>query len=349
MNRKGLVSRLDLVGRALADSNIIPAFQCFCFDKTTVKAYNDSLGIIAPCETKEAFAVHGSTLLGLISKSHSETAEFALTDKNDLTVKAGRSTFKLPWYPAEDFLFEEPNDKWALKLSLNEALIEGLSACLMTSSKDNAQPAFMGVCLMVKDGTFFLYSSNGDAISRYALANSSKVKDTETTYMLPNAFCEALIKITADTEATSGTVEVSEGWAKATLNTGYVIYGRLIVVDNKLDYGGVIKRTVKKWPEFTGIPKDFDQALDRARVIADPESAKTVLTVEANRLKLLTQTNMGIVKDTLAFEHPEVEAAVSAELVQRCASLSAEMAVLENCVIFKDGEKLLILTSNMGE
>lgn len=347
MNRKELVSRLDLVGRALADSNIIPAFQCFCFDKTTVKAYNDSLGVIAPCETKEAFAVHGSTLSGLVSKSHSETVEFALTDKNNLTVKAGRSTFKLPWYPAEDFLFEEPKDKWALKFPLNEALIEGLSACLMTSSKDYAQAAFMGVCLMQREGTFFLYSSNGDAISRYTLAKTKATE--ETSYMLPNAFCEALIKITADTEATSGTVEVSEGWAKATLNTGYVIYGRLIIVDNKLDYGGVIKRTVKKWPEFTEIPKDFDQALDRARVIADPESAKTVLTVEANRLKLLTQTNMGTVKDTLAFEHPEVEAAVSAELVQRCVSLSAEMAVLENCVIFKDGEKLLILTSNMGE
>jgi hypothetical protein len=168
--------------------------------------------------------------------------------------------------------------------------------------------------------------------------------------MLPNGFCDTLIQAVKETKATKGIMEISQEWAKATLDTGYVIYGRLLEADNPIDHEAWVKKTIKGKPQFTGMPKGFDHALARARVIADAESAKTLLSVQAGRVKLLTATSMGAVRDTLAFgEHDEVEANVSSELVQRCASLCTELAVFTNCCCFRNGSKLFILTSNMGE
>lgn len=337
MNRKELVEKLELTSRALAQSNIIPILQSFCFTGKQVIAYDDNLGIMAPCETKERFVVNGKTLLGLLSNSHSEAVEFSI-EGHDLIVKAGRSTFKLPHDPVEDYLFKEPDGKqFSLKIPIAMELLNGLGACLLTASKDQTQGALMGVCLTGKS----LYSTDGDAISRFTGYWASK-----EAYILPNSFCEALIKFSPE----KGELALGKEWCRAKLDTGYVIYGRLVETDTPIDYEDWIKKTIKGVAQFDPLPKGFNAALSRARVVADPESAKTVLTAQAGRLKMLTETSMGVVKDTLAFaEQDEVEANVSAELIQRCASLTDEMAVFNNCCAFKKGDELFILVSNMGE
>jgi len=350
MDRKKLVETLELASRALADSNLIPIFQCFAFTGETVLACNDNLAVVAPCQTDEAFAVNGGILLGLLKNSHSEDVEFAFGEGNDLMVKAGRSTFKLPWFPVEDFLFTPPTEPSPIRIPINEELIDGLTACLMTVSKDQAQAALMGICLTEKQHRVTLYSTDGDAISRYT--TSCPAKGT-FSYLINNSFCETVIKTFAAFEPKRGILGVSEDWAVANLDAGsglvYSVYGRLIEPDNPIDYEDWIKKTIKRPPQFIALPKGLEHALSRARVVADPESAKTVMTVDANRVKLLTETAMGVVRDTLAFgKHPGVTAAVSAELMQRCASLCSEMAILENCCCFKNEDKLFILTSNMG-
>src|ERR1700722_5373012 len=98
MNRAELVTKLALVGHGLADHNLVPMFQCYCFDGEVVSAYNDALGVIAPCPCPEIFAVNGKTLLGLLTNSHAEEVEFALEDKHDLSIKTGKSRFKLPYF-----------------------------------------------------------------------------------------------------------------------------------------------------------------------------------------------------------------------------------------------------------
>jgi hypothetical protein len=70
-------------------------------------------------------------------------------------------------------------------------------------------------------------------------------------------------------------------------------------------------------------------------------------------MKLLTETSMGVVRDSVPYDDKNsifhVEASVSAELLQRCLSLCDVMAVLPNCCCFRNGDRLFILMSNMGK
>ncbi len=335
MNRAELVTKLELVGRALADSNMVPIFQCFVFDGTNVIAYNDALGIVAPCTTDEAFAVNGATLLGLLRNSQSEDVTFTL-DGTDLVVKAGKSNFKLPYETEDAFLFEEPEDEWDCNLPL-AGLIGGIDSCLLTSGRDLAQEAFMGVLLKDWD----LYSCDGDAVSRFHMPVKG-VKSNVVSCMMPNAFCETLLKIEQPKQ-----LEVNKEWAKATFE-GYTVYGRLIENDHPLDHESEIKKTIKSEPTYIAIPEGLDHALSRARVVADAESKPTQLTVDRGMLTLLTDTHLGVVRDVLTFKHPDVVALVSSELLQRSIGITTEMAILENCCCFKSGDELFCLLSNYG-
>lgn len=349
MNRLKLLSVLENLKPALSTTNLVPIFQCFCFKEGSVLSNNDALGITAPCDVEDTFAVEGSTLLGLLKNTHSEDVIFAL-EGQEVVIKAGKSVFKLPFMPEENFLFEEPTGDWErLHLPLTQQVLDGLAACLMTSSRNLAEPALLGLCFNAQQKQTIIYSCDGDAVSKYMLGASLICKESRV-YTVPNEFCETVQRIAEETEADEKScIEIGAEWAVATLDTGYKIYGRIIQNDNPLDHAALIKKTLKTKPEYVPLPKGLDQALSRARVVADKETKPTQLTVDNGKLKILTESQYGIVRDALAIaEHPNVVAMVSAEKVQRAMSICDEMAILENCCCFRSGDVLLQVVSNMN-
>lgn len=336
MNRLELVNKLELVGRALAPNDLIPIFTCFCFTGTHVYANNDSIAIKAPCMTDAPFAVNGHTLLGLLRASQSEDVIFKLGDEHEVLVTAGKSKFKLPYHTEDEFLFKEPEGNWDVSIVVDPKLTQGLGACLQTASRDAAtQPAFVGVWL--KRGST-LYSCDGDALSRFSLAPEFNIGN----FMMPNAFCETLLKI-----GSGGALTLNPEWAKATLGE-YEVFGRLIVSNDPLDHEKLIADSLKGVLVPTPIPEGLIHALERAKVVALPESKPTQFTVADGKLHLLTDTSFGVVRDVLPFQHPDVVALVSAELMQRAVSLTTEMAIMENACTFRNDDGLWRLLSNYG-
>src|ERR1700675_1985783 len=106
MNRKYLVDTLELIKPALSKDNTVPVFQCFTFQDGLITAYDDTVAIIGPTNCEDEFGVHGNTLLGLLSSSSVEEVDLSL-DKNDLVIKMGKSTSRLPYIPGSDFIFTE--------------------------------------------------------------------------------------------------------------------------------------------------------------------------------------------------------------------------------------------------
>ena len=78
MNRAELVKTLELVKPALATNNMVPIFQCFVFGMGMVEAYDDTIGIRGPCDIESEFAIHGNTLLGLLSNGKTEEASIEI-------------------------------------------------------------------------------------------------------------------------------------------------------------------------------------------------------------------------------------------------------------------------------
>jgi DNA polymerase III sliding clamp (beta) subunit (PCNA family) len=339
MLRSNLVQTLEFVGRALASNDLVPVWQCFCFNGEEVIAYNDSLGIVAPCKTSGTFALNGKTLLGLLSASRGEKVEFIVGRTNEITIKTGKSVFKLPYHPISEFLFEEPKVRGDVSVPWTELTAKKFEACLSTSSRDLTQEGLMGVC--VDKGV--LYGCDSDALTRCEWLGKG---DNFGPATMPNSFCETLLKV-LDCNS-EDFLRVSKDWSWARIGN-YNIYGRMIANPQQLDHEQLIKDTVKGKLTYAPLPKGLEHALSRARVLADAETAKTVLTVEGGELTLLTATHMGVVKDNLPLpKHPDVEADVSAAIIQRSISLCQEMAITENCVCFRGEGGLFILTSNIG-
>lgn len=337
MKRKELVQTLELIKPALSKLDVIPMFQNFCFANKTVFASDETLAIVGPTECEDEFAVHGNTLFGLLNASSAEEVSLKL-DGGTATFKCGKSTSKLPYSSAEDFIFSEPTGKWDT-VKVTVSLIEGLKLCLETVSSDMTQRAFLGVTID-KD---MLYSSNSDALTRVKLKQAAKGR-----YLMPTAFCQAVIKIWDSLGMAVGTLNFSDKWCYADFDD-WRIYGQTLEVDTPPDFDGVIKKSTKGKVVTQELPNGFDEALSRARVLADPESQKTTLTIEGGRLSLLTETHMGEVHDTLAMKgHPDVQASINASYIHAAIKVCDQVSFNERCAVLQKGTDVLMLVSHMN-
>jgi DNA polymerase III sliding clamp (beta) subunit (PCNA family) len=304
------------------------------------------VGVTITCKTDEAFAVDGKTLLGLLSNSSGDEVEF-ITSDNDVVIKTGRSNFKLPYMEEGAFVFAGDKNRATFGHPIDEALIKGIQACLMTASRDATKAALWGVTVN-RSKTIKFYSCDGDALTRYDTKTSN---GAGPDIMLPIKFCEALVKIASTVGlGKQALLSVSKDWVRAQITDGYEVHGHLVENNNPLNHEDVITRVLKNKPKFFKVPEGFNEALTRAQVVTKNETARTVLTAEGGKLKLFTETQMGIVRDSVSLsDHPDVTADVNAELIQRSIAICDEIAITSRCVACQSGEALLQIISNMNK
>lgn len=338
MNRAYLTKTLELIKPALATTSIIPVFQCFTFTEGTVSAYNDTVAVIGPSEFEEACGVHGNTLLGLLSNSSVEEAEFELK-ADTLIVTLGKSVSKLPATAEADFIFEVPDDKWDFKMAFTESTFEALKLCLETTSADTTQLALQGVTV---EGDR-MYSCNGDVLTRIQLKSGVG----KNRIMMPEPFCAAVTRLWGSLEMTKGTIHFNKDWVYADLGD-WAVYGRLLEITEPIDFDGLIKKTVKKTVPVQGVPLGLDEALARARVLSDVENNKTLVSVAKGKLILTTETHNGHIRDELPFKgHADVDASVHAAYLAKAIKFCDKMAIYEACTVMeKEGADVFQLISN---
>lgn len=347
MNRKALLDTLELTKAGLADDALVPIFTNFCFRDSAVYAFKDRLGIMAPCEIAETFAVSGKTLIELLKTSSAKDVEFTLDDET-CQIVAGKSRMKLPWLREDEFLFEEPEEEqWDVILDLDAHLLEGFQLCLVTTSSDNTMPAFMGISV-VGGKTTHLYSCDGDALSRYRLDGK---KTKEVHYTIPTDFCEAVLRIAEKTGYRAGQLYVNGEWAIAEFGNNYKVFGRIIENTDPMDYEKHIKKIIKGDVSFVTVPDGLASALNRARVIAEGEGKPTLLTAAKGKLVVNTETHVGVVRDTMKIDEAvgEVVSSVSAKLISRALAICDEFHMAENATVYRTGDDFLLLVANYFE
>ncbi len=339
MDRAELVKVLELVKPALATNNMVPIFQCFVFGYGMVEAYDDTVAICGPSGIEQEFAVHGNTLLGLLSNSKSEDVEFDFKG-TDVTLTLGKTVSKLPFHSKDSFIFEAPEGIWTHRLPFTEGTAVALKTCMDTVASDATQAGLLGVTLT---GDSF-YSCNGDSLTRVKLK-----KGINGRVLLPEPFCAAVLRLWAALEVTKAELTINDEWVHVNFGD-WEVYGRVLEISDPIDFEELIKRNVKTKTAAVTVPEGFNEVLSRARVLADPESQKTIITVAKNKLSLFTETHMGNVSDTVPFNvgHPEVVANVNASHLQRALQICDQIIIHDNCVVLEKTPDVLMLVSNMS-
>ena len=333
MNRQKLVDTLEVVGKAVERNNLIPIYEYYCFDGETIFAWNDVFGIEAPYQVPTPFAVHGPTFLGLLKASKEDTIDLKVSG-SQLKIQTGKSEFVLPIKGPEDFVWtDRPTFKQGQEIDVD--IIKGIEHCLSTTSDNLALENFTRVCIGTYDGHLAVYSTDGDALTRYI----TTIK-YGTLATLARDFCEAIVK------AEGGKLIIEHNWICA-LTGDYKIIGRNLG-PSTIDYEDYISRILEgPIPDTISFPLKLNDALSRARVVADIETSPTKLLVEDNEMALMTETPFGEVYDVMpAKKHPNAEVAVNASTFQTSMAGCSSFRILDKCCILK-GDQLLRLISNL--
>lgn len=349
MNRAELVQKLSRVSAALAATDLIPILTHFWFTGERVLAHNDQIAISVVCKTPFAGAVP-RTLLDLLNRSRAKDVDFEVKDST-LIVKAASARFSLGLLPKEDFLFTMPTDTGNQTLDAPAArLMSALELCLNTLGRDSSVPDQLGVTLIPSKNRkgMFLYSLNGPTLTR----TSVECVNPPDRVILHGMFCEQLLKLMKQDEKVK--IEIGPDYSLATSSRGDVLFGRLLDVEDPVNFAEIVANRVPK--DFNDvvvpIPTKLQLILERALVITDSatDPGHTAVIVRNGRMKFESKSPRGVVDDSMQVgeQHPDVTASFTPKHLKIGYGNYDKMLITDSCAIMS-GPSALFFVAAVGQ
>lgn len=346
MNRKQLLDILGCVKPALASNALIPALTHLWFSGDDVLAYNDAIGISAPCDTGFSGMVPGATLLSVLQASRAKDVEFMAGD-GEVLVKAASAKIKLPLLPLDKPLFEMPDVAGDDELPANSSeFVAAIAACLRSVTSDPSVPDQLGVTVVPGKKSIDLYSTNGVTISSASMPVSGKVMLTRRV-VLSSQFCEQLVRLARGDK--KARLVVADDYALLRTSNGVRLFGRLIEVEAPLDFAAQIAEMVPG--DLDGavvpIPTGLVRILDRALIVSDPsgERAYTQISVRGGRATFLTKSAKGEIRDGMTLgEVPDIATSADPHWLRIGCSDFTKILIIKECIIMR-GERSLYLVA----
>jgi len=310
INKLELEAVLEKASPFLMSKSFAPILTHFCFGNNKVVAFNDLQAIEVNYKSELNCALPGALLIKVLGSLQNNALE--IVQKIDETLfKSGRSKIKLATLPAEDFIFEMPDTTGCEEVRLPLDVINGLSHCLVSTSHDLSNPEKNGIRLIIEKGVLEFYSTDSITVSRFQY-KSSNVPKGNIDIIIPAVFCEQLIRLTktkpTDVEETAFvdlliSTDQSNLFLMAEIDETTTIFTRLIDVEEKMDYKGMISDYEEYLTNWSVIPKDLINIINRACILVSPED-KFITQLEAKDKSVFidTQTSSGKSDDILEFD-----------------------------------------------
>lgn len=336
INKLELEAVLNKASPFLMPRSFLPILTHFCFSENSVVAFNDLQAIEINYKSGLECALPGALLSKMLGSLQSNALE--LTQRqSEVIIQSGKSKVKLPSLPKDDFIFEMPPKDGCDKIKLPLDVIGGLSNCLISTSHDLANPEKSGVRLIIQNKRLEFYSTDTVSISRYVY-ESNNVPDCNVDLIIPEAFCEQLVKLTRSKPTDVEEVAFVEMYVSDEPENSYMIvevdpnvsiFTRLIEVEKKLGFRDLFKMYEDKISSWHIIPKDLLNIIDRACILTSAEEKFiTAFEGKGKTLFIDTFTKSGVSDDTLEFEVElsEGKFRINPETVKRIVNVMSQIS-----------------------
>lgn len=350
MKRTELLTKLTTVSPALADTQLIPMLSHFWFTGHELMGYNDKIAISVPFKSEFAGAIPGTVLQSLIKNSRAKEVEFN-EDRETVTIKAASSRFKLGYLPADDFMFEMPDEKGENLPVNKEMFLEALSVCMRTVGSDSSVVDNVGITVVNENNKgLTLYSTTGNTMSRAEVEMAGTIPFDRV--LLSGLFCSQLLRMAR--ESMDFSIKIYDDHAMFYGPSDTVMFGRLLESDSPLDFKGVFEKyapqaTLKK---LIMVPTKLGGILERASIITDSpvDQGSTLIRVKDGVARFESKSDRGEVIDRMQVEerHPDAELRVEPKLLKAGYKHNSKILFRDNCIIMSDDNENLYLVAAQG-
>ena len=288
-------------------------------------------------------ALNAKKLFDILRELPREEVHLVKEDNDWVTLKCGKSKFRLPGLPSQDFpLFPEFSEDSLLEFS-SKLLKEMIRKTVFAQSPDDTRQALTCLLLEWEGGKVNMVGTDGHrlAVIRRDLGDASK--GDKLSYLIPRKAVAELMKLIEDEEVT---------FSFSAKNTHMAfIQGDQVIVARKIDED-------IKFPNYQQVlPSDnklqvrvnrdvLQHALKRVALLADEKSKQVRFDIQSGDMTLTTDTTeLGEARETLAVSYSgeNVSIGLNARYVLDVLNVIDDEGVVLN---LKDQHSSCLITSN---
>jgi hypothetical protein len=349
LEKKELVSHLEMLEPALAQKAIIEAMVCVWFDGSYMFGFNDSLGVAIPFKTDFKGGVRCEQLLGFLDKSRARYVNVELLNDKELHLSIGKG------FQSNLMLLEMEYAPWAVpefnvqdSFIITQDFLRGLENVLVSVGNDTSLPDTLGVTLHVVEDTVNFYSTTaGKNMSWCHIPKPDGICIEYAIFSKP--FISRMINVCGP-GSQLGILTENEVLVKT--ENGRFVFSRLIESQRPFAFQDVVKKYTVPYSEMVPIPKDLRFSLERMMVLfANNPGEPAEVQVIQNWLKLHAQSPLGEVKDAMKLEEPheDVIAYHDPELIKRIIPRQEKIRITADALLMTNAENTMHFVSPLDK
>ena len=285
--------------------------------------------------------LNAKKLFDILRELPSEEVHLTKEDNHWVTLRCGKSKFRLPGMPSQDFPpFPEFSQESLLEFS-SKLLKEMIRKTFFAQSPDETRQVLNGLLLERESGKVNMVGTDGHRLAVIHRDLGDAAKGDKLSYLIPKKALAELMKLVEDEEATFS--------FSAKNNHLAFMQGDQVIVSRKIDgkfpnYQQVIPTNNKLQVQ---VNRDVLQhALKRVALLADEKSKMVRFDVQSGNITLTTDTTeLGEAREEIAISYSgeDVSIGLNAKYVLDVLNVIDDEEVVLN---LKDKNSSCLITSN---
>lgn len=194
MQRDAMLKALEMVAPALGRQELRPQMANLWFDGKYVSAFDDLLGLRAPCTFGVEGGMLGAKLISMIGLTETTRDVLADVEDSNVTVKIGGLTkVKMHVMPAEmrDFRMDKADKTAVVDLDMAQLLI-AVEQCIKSAGQDLGRPENYGITFLAEPEQLVICSGYKDVLVKTTVPVKSPPKFRRV--VLHPSFCAQLVR-----------------------------------------------------------------------------------------------------------------------------------------------------------